>query len=346
MTETASIYEMQPQPIGFLDKLAALAAWGVGAAVFLTVGWVVMEPADPRAPLSVMARPDGWSMLLLAAVMAAVAGGLATMIAGRRLVDVGVFAMGLGLALVSFRGSTVEYLLILQPEPALGFERGLALRFLLESLGWVLVALVALVASTAVRRWVLGVSPQDRNPDSRSGSSPSADPDEIGALTAADDLGWVGREQARRTPAVDGLKHTAIAAGVAFVGVAIFSAGLSGRSVQHAQVCFVVAASVFMGTYTAYRFVPVRSALWPMLSVLTLVVAGYVWAALRPTAGVRPPSIPASPFLRVLPLQFVSVGLSAAVATFWYVYFPVAPDRAGPRPQRSAHRPRPRHTRR
>jgi len=93
--------------------------------------------------------------------------------------------------------------------------------------------------------------------------------------------------------------------------------------VQHGQACFVVAASVCIGSYLAHWLVPVRSALWAILSVPFLAVGGYLWARLGPSPVSLPASVPASAFLRVLPIQYISVGTAAAVAMFWYLYHPV-----------------------
>lgn len=120
-----------------------------------------------------------------------------------------------------------------------------------------------------------------------------------------------------------GVKHTIIATGVGLAAITLLSAGLSSRSIQHGQVCFVVAAAVGLGTYFAHRMAPVRSALWSILAVVLIALMGYVWAAVRPAVAGLPPSIPSSHFMRVLPIQYISIGTAAALAMFWYVYVPV-----------------------
>jgi hypothetical protein len=100
--------------------------------------------------------------------------------------------------------------------------------------------------------------------------------------------------------------------------MSVLSFGLASRNIRHGQVCFVVAASVCIGTYVAHRTNPVRSAFWSILAVGILSVVGYAWASVRPETPQLPPNIPSSHFLRILPIQFVSVGTAAAIAMFWY----------------------------
>ena len=111
--------------------------------------------------------------------------------------------------------------------------------------------------------------------------------------------------------------------GITLLTFRVLSGGLSTRSVQHGQSCFMVAVSVCFGSYVAYWLVPVRSALWAILSVPFLAVGGYAWARLSPSPGGLPAGVPASAFLRVLPIQYISVGTAAAVAMFWYLHRPV-----------------------
>jgi len=67
-----------------------------------------------------------------------------------------------------------------------------------------------------------------------------------------------------------------------------------------------------------------------------MVVVAYIWAAFRPAAPDLPPTVPTSPFLRVLPIQFVSVGLATAVAMTWYMYDPFSAETDHPRRQHAA----------
>jgi len=102
----------------------------------------------------------------------------------------------------------------------------------------------------------------------------------------------------------------------------LFSADATIRSIQHGQVVFTVAAAVAVGAYVAHHVAPVRSALWSLLGMMAMALAGYLWASIRSHAEGLPPTVPVSPFLRVLPVQFIMVGSCSAVIMFWYMYNP------------------------
>jgi hypothetical protein len=279
----------------FLDKTATWVSWALAGAIFLTVGWLAMAPDDPLGAVSVLTRHGAWMMLLQAAGLAAVTAALAAVIAGRRLPEVGTLAAALGLAAVSLRGATAGSLLIEWAEVAPVSQSSLPLQLALEAIAWFTIIFLARGFSIGVGQWCFG----DRS------------------------CGTALEQWARpKDSMADGLKHTFLAGGAALLTFKILSAGLSTRSVQHGQACFVVAASVCIGLYLAYWVVPVRSAVWSILSVPLLAVGGYVWARFGPAPGGLPASVPASHFLRVLPIQYISVGTAAAVAMFWYLVHP------------------------
>ena len=59
-----------------------------------------------------------------------------------------------------------------------------------------------------------------------------------------------------------------------------------------------------------------------ILAVVLMALVAYAWAGICPAQPHLPANIPPSHFLRVLPVQFLSVGTLAAVATFWHMYEP------------------------
>ena len=309
-----------------LDRTATLVSWALAGALFLTIGWFAMEPDDPLGAVSLLTRRGTLMMVIQAAALAGVVGGLATVIVGWRLTDAGPFAVSLGLAAVSLRGATAEYLLVQGAEVSPTFERGLAWRFAVEAVGWFLVVIVAVVVSSAVRHWCFGRSDGSRPPggDGPSGAAPTIAGYDIPYLSSR----WFAVGAGRRTAATDGVVHTLTVTGVGLAAMALLSVGLSTRVIQHGQACFVVAAGVCAAVYVACRSVPVRSALWSLLAVGLMALVGYVWAGLRPAAPGLPPNIPSSHFLRILPVQFISVGTAAALGTFWYVFQPASDGRS------------------
>lgn len=303
-----------------LDRTATLMSWVLAGALFLTVGWLTMAPDDPLGAVSFLARDKALMMVVQIAALAGVVSALATVIAGRRLTDVGTFAVALGLALVSLRGGTAEYLLVQGVEISATFERTLAIRFAVEAAGWFVVMVVAIFVASAVQHWCFGSS-EDSSPSSTRaphGGTPTLAGYDIPRLSA----NWLGLSVDRRTAPTEGAKHALTVIAVTLAAMAVLSFGLSARSIRHGQVCFVVAASVCIAVYVAYRSIPVRSALWSILAVAVTALVAYAWALLRPAAPGLPPSVPSCHFLRILPVQFISVGTAAALGTFWYVYAP------------------------
>jgi len=309
-----------PAHLTLFERTTAWGAWALGGAIFLTVGWMAVQPDDPLGPVSMLSRHHSLAMLVQAGALAVVATALGAAMAGRVRTDVGTFAAVLGLAAVSLRGGTAGQLLVEYAEFSEKFERGLALKLALESVGWFAVVLLSLLVSGVVTRWCHLDSGGRETPGEDSPAPPAP-------LPAACDwpaLGvrWLGISGASRTTPLDGMKHMATAACVGLAAMSFFSAGLSSRAIQHGQVFFVVAASVSLGVYFAYRFVPVRSALWAVLAVPAIALVGYLWASVRPSVLGLPVTIPSSHFLRILPVQFLSVGTAAALAMFWHMYTP------------------------
>ena len=309
----------RPQ-LSLMDRVATLCAWALAAALFMTVGWDAMAPDDPLGAVSVLSRHGGWMMIVQAAAIAAVASGLASLIAGRKLTDVGTFAVALGVAMVSLRGSTAESLLVAGADATGASERGLAASFVIETLGWSLVVVVSLLASAVVMRWCFGW-PTRADGDAcdlvRIASRSLA-----GYDTPVPALRRLGLASEKSTPPLEGVRHIAVATIVGLAVITLLSLSLSKRSIQHGQVCFVVGAGVAVATDVAFRFAPVRSTLWSILSVMVMAIVGYVWSSVRPASAAPLPNLPVSQFMRILPIQFIAVGTAAAIMTFWYVHPP------------------------
>ena len=106
-----------------VDKLMLLTAFAVAASLFLSVGWMAVAPSDPQGAVSLLTHENPALMVVEALALAAVTASLATLIAGTRLPDVGIFAVALGLALTSIRGGTATYLLITMADGDSGAER-------------------------------------------------------------------------------------------------------------------------------------------------------------------------------------------------------------------------------
>ena len=307
MTAAATAHMSTHAPPSLRQRAGFAAALALGAAAFLTAGGSALAPASPLGAVTLLGGAAGAKTLAVAVVLAAMVAGGATVLAGRRLVDVGTFAACIGLALTSLQGGTSAVILIAAADgQADGTPAGVATRFAFESAAWLLAPLAAMIVSGIFHRRLFAASHED---DSA-----------IPLQTAATELPLLGASNtAARTPWKTGALHTLVASCVALAGIHLFSTGLANRSIQHGQACFVVLAAIFVGTWAAGRIVPVRSALWAILAVPVLAIVGYLWASTA-GAGASPlPDLPQSPFLRILPLQLISVGSATAIGTTWWL---------------------------
>ncbi len=305
------------------DRAFSLAAFVVAGAIFLTLGWSLMEPVDPQGAVSALTRGGGAGLIIKAALLGAATAAAATVVAGQRLADVGTFATGLGLMLVSLRGNNAAALLTSHASDG-GSMRTLAVWMAFESLGWCLVMGVAAAVSGFVMSRLYGGPPSEPGSELAPGEREAhACLSAAWAMASLDvpkfSHRWFGTDEASLTPWRDGVRHMLIATGVAFAVTMILSAGVSSRAVRHGEACFMVAVAVFVGSRSAHALAPARSALWSLASVGVLMIFGCLYAAVSTDPGAGPAGVPASPFMRVLPLQFAAVGFAAAVLAQWSV---------------------------
>jgi hypothetical protein len=272
--------------LSLLDKLALWASWAAAVGIFLTLGWMAMAPDDPYGAVSLLFRGRAMSMWLQAAGLSIVTSAIATILVSRSLPYAGPFAAALGLAVVSIRGQTAESLLIAARTSEMGVN-ALAMRMSLEALAWIGVLMLTFIISSGIARWCF---PRTASPK-ENGSFPSV-----------------------RVPAP---AFAVAALVIALLAFNMLGAGMHSREIRHTQVCFVVAASVWLGCYFAYRVVPARGILWYVAAVVLMVLGCYWWAALQSAPPTLPVSLPPSNFLRVLPIQFVAVGVAAAISAYW-----------------------------
>jgi len=330
MTTAATANMPVHTPPSLRQRAGFAASLALAAGAFLIVGGSALAPDSPLGAITLLGGAGGAKTLAVAVVLAATVAGAATVLAGRRLVDVGTFAACIGLALTSLQGGTSAVILIAAADSeADGTPAGVAMRFAFESAAWLLAPLAAMIVSALVHRRLFarprgGVRISDESDPATNAVGPAR------LQLAASDLRFLATtSSAARTPWAVGALHTLVASCVAMVGIHLFSAGLTNRSIQHGQACFVVLAAIFLGTWLAGRFVPVRSALWAILAVPVVAIVGYFWASTAGAGGSPLPDLPASPFLRILPLQFISVGTATAIGTAWWLRGGDGPERVG-----------------
>lgn len=326
MSDAPSLAVFDPHPLTLVDKALVWGALLAAGYLFLTVGWTAMRPDDPLGAVSLLSRRGALMMVLQAGALAAVAAALGTVLAGRKLVDVGSFAASVGVTVATFRVASIEPLLLAHANSG-GSPRGLGVLLAVEAVCWLVVAVLVLLVSGLVMRWCFDPGRRAPTPGPDGGHTLSVDPTHDARILAAYDLGAIlplplGGTGYARTPLGDGVRHMLITAFAAVVAFNIVATGWSARSIQHGQVCFIVAASICAGCYVAHRMVPVKSALWGVFAAGLVAVAGYVWAAARPGGASELAAVPASNFLRILPIQCVFVGTASAIAMLWYMHLP------------------------
>lgn len=267
------------------DKLSLWASWAVAAGIFMTLGWIAMAPDDPYGAVSLLMRGRAAGMWLQAAGLALVTSVIATVLVGRILPFAGPFAAAFGLAVVSLRGGTSESLLLAARTTA-GGTKSMAVQMALEGLAWMAVLALSVIVGEATAKWCL----------------PRIGPQQNSLVPGRPKPAYV---------------FPLAAVAIAMLTFNILGAGMQSREIRHTQVCFVVGASVWIGCYVAFRFVPTLTILWYFATAALLTLVGYSWAALQTDSPNLPLSVPPSIFLRVLPIQFAAVGTAGSIAAYW-----------------------------
>lgn len=300
---------------GIHRRLLFHAAWGVGAVVFVSIGWVAMRPWDPHGAVSLLTHVNPSMMMIEVLALAAVTSAIATVLAGQDHPDVGVFAVAIGLTLASLKGGNMTHLL-LQTDG----DPSLCLSLAAEGLFWSVVIVISMFAAAIVARWCGGCQTQDGDRCDTSSPRPTM-PLAAMAAPGIPVVGWLlfGRA-ANRSEWHNGLKHLAMVAALALVLIRVFGAGATDRTIHHGQTCFAVAAGFYLGVGRAQTYFPVRSALWPCGAVPVVCVMAFAFSWFMSTgqaSGGAFHSIPASSFLRPLPITYIAVGTSAAIVAHW-----------------------------
>jgi len=322
------------------QKTLAALVWIAAATTFTSIGWDVVRPYDPLAPVSLLALSSPVLVLLQLAALAAVTSALATIILGRVLTDAGAFAAAVGLAALAWRGSTSEQLLLAYTSDQSLARLSLVAGQFFEIVAWSIVMAVSLCVSAATARWFLSGRRGGTDEDGRIALEPRL------AVMAASEIPRLGpRLLGAASDSGNGglranLRHTGFVAAVMLAALVLLSIDTQQRAIRHGQVTFVVCAAAWIGTYFGFRHFPVKSALWSLLAVPIVALACCLWAAVVPVRSMVPATLPPSALVRPLPIQFVAVGCAGVMWAYWFVHHPAATvlpqDRAGAQPGRTA----------
>ena len=327
---TADLIKHQ-NPLRWTEKAILVASLSACAALFLSIGWQVMAPEDPHGAVSLWAHSSFFAMFIQAVALTVVATAIATAMIGTRIPDIGIFAACLGLAMVTLKGDTAEYLLINIAEGNQSAEKMLAGQLAIESILWCVLVLLAMITSGAALHWCFGINGQTHN------DAPKTVQDNKGIslmnLAISDcpflskPLGIQPVKFLKNSAADDwaGAKTTAITTVVSAFVFTVFIAPSSPRSIQHGQTWFAVFAAFYIGVWASKRFASCRTPFWSLLAIPATSVLGYIWTMLQgelPARYANLANIPASAFLRALPLTFVSVAAMGVLFAFWTVAEP------------------------
>ncbi|MHC5110422.1 MAG: hypothetical protein ACYTHJ_11150 [Planctomycetota bacterium] len=318
MSDTGTIDNHHHVTLSFSEKLGTWLSCGLAIALFVTFGWIGLAPEDPLGPLTMAAHGSTWAMFVQALALTLVATGLATVISGRNLLEMGTFAACIGLTAVSLRGGTGDTMLLEAADA--GTVATLGARLAWETFGWSIIILSALAASAAIARWCFGT-------DALSTRRFALNDDDPTLLMAGCDFpsqlsrNWHADEELK-TDFHDGWRHSLVTFISGLVVIQVMLQGFGGRAMQHGQSCFVVAATVGLAAFTAHRLFPVRSALWTIYAALALAFARYLGGWISSGSADDPIILGANPVLRILPIHFTAVGTATAILMFWQMTAP------------------------
>lgn len=299
-----------PVRLRLSDKALLTLALGIAVALFLTIGSAVLAPRDPQGAISLLTHPHPILMLLECAALAAVAATIATVLAGSRLVDVGIFAAGLGMGLAVIQGDTSAYILRLWSAGGASAGKSPAMLMLVESLLWSAVFALVMVVSG----WVMAFCKRGPVTDDSRFSVMDMAVSECAGLNRL-----VGIDQ-RAVGTRHGITMATMIAVTATLLFSILASGSSPRIVQHGQICFAVFVAFYGGVWLAKKFGFTAQTPLPVLGAVPIAaILAYLWATLQPGSGSTHVHIPSSVYLRALPLTFVSVGMLGSLVGYWII---------------------------
>lgn len=293
-------------PLGFVDKLRVVIASLAAIVLMTTVGWTVARPLDPEMGVLLVTHWGGvlgvWPAMI---ALSAVAAALGTAISGRRLPEAGVFAAAVGLVGLALQGGSMQEVLAYVGSNDAAGRRALMVRLTADTLLWSAVLAVAWMVVLIVRRWLWpNDAPTTGIAAKPSGKSPTT--------PVREQPGWA-------VLAVTGL--------VAVFFIYLTIARTPVAEVARKQVIASVATGFYLGAMAARYFLGGTRAEWYVLAApagaLLAYLVGYLNAGMGWTQGTiwQPyadlATTPPHNVVRPLPVEYVAVGVAAALAGFW-----------------------------
>lgn len=301
-----------PPHVGFVEKLRVALACGVAIVLLRTVGWLVAEPIDSLMPVTFTGQGvsvlSAWPALLVLTSVAAMVG---TAIAGPRLPEAGVFAAGIGLASLALRSRGMQMLLAYRGAVDAEARRSLMITLAGDCLLWATVLAGAWLAAAVARRWLWSGNGPDAGGSPADGTGTPSGPLTKPASQMAK-AGW---------PAL--IVTTVVGACVIWLTISRTPVATIARG----QVIASVAGGLFLGAMVARYFTSIDRAYWYGLAAPAVGLIGYLLGYINAGMGwaaeegypyfAKLATTPPHDLVRPLPIEYVSVGVAAAIAGFW-----------------------------
>lgn len=282
--------------LNLIERCIFLGVCGLSMVLFWQVGWMAMEPANPRGAVSLLTRTGAVFGFVQIMGLSCVVAGVATTLLGRRLPWIGPCAAALGLCALSIRGEPANYLLIERVLIQGGSVRAFGFLLAIESVAWAIIVGATFAVSAAVDALLFDRSAQPAAPTS---------------AIRVDSQSPLTTREAARVVGATGL--------ITLILVFLLSSGYRSRSVQHGQAIFLASASMALAQYVVHRWQLAAPSTISILSIPLVTVIGYLIASLISGGTTRPVAVPASPFFTMLPIQWVAGATVATIVMVWSI---------------------------
>lgn len=324
-----------PAPVarlGFLDKLRVLLACGVAIVLMRSVGWRVAAPLDPDMAVTLTQAEGGvWAVWPALLILTAVTATIGTVIAGQRLPEAGIFAAGFGLTALALRGGYMQDLLAYHGASEASQRRALMAMLAWDCVLWAAILAVSWLAVMLARAWLWGpsevapgpdgeISTDAASPGKKSAPSPSPRPSSKSTERPG------RKQQAGSSTPRGGWPALPITIVIGALVIWLTIARTPVAQIARGQVIASVAAGLLLGAMAARYFTGIADPRWYVLAVPAIGLIGYLLGFINAGMGwaqkeYQPYALlavtPTHDLARPLPIEYVAVGVSAALVGFW-----------------------------
>ena len=291
-------------PLSFADRISVVAAFVLVGSLFYTVGWMVIRPIDPLGAVTLLDNGSAVLSVVKLACLAAIGSALATVLLRAHVADFGLMAAAVGLAAMNTRGATVDFLVRFLPEGAT--RSSVLFDLAVETLGWLIVVLVAAMVGELVARWFVA------------GGSASYSQAHVG-------LGHLLTGRVGSRPDKAELRNGPLCLLICVVVAALvirLTGGTVLMAIRTGQTYFSILAGFFVATLLAHQITRAKLAVWPMLAVPIVAILGYLAGVAKPIASVpevyqKIDHIMPNFVCRALPVEYVALGVIGVIAGLW-----------------------------